>query len=689
MTTILSTWTERFRQDLEPTPGRWNGTLRIVLASVITLLLVMTLRMPFAGLGMYFVFLVGRDSPAVSFRSGIFILLTLVASISTALAVVILTDNDPMARVLGVAVITFLAGMIMLSSTVPALASSFGFIFTTLIALWETHAPAGPLVKEMLYLLGTISLAVASVLAVEYIFAGQHPAEELQQQRIIRYQALEAMFALYAQGADSAQISPAVIRVSRLAATGQSGMQRLYNTIVERNLDTGALPIGTRVRITMLAQLMDVSAAFGFQYPSLSDPALRQRCGHIAELCHDLPTTGGARPDRRLELMAERPIGPDPSLLDRVDGVLHSIISMPVEAAAAADEELVALPSSKVPLLVPGALQQPQTIAFALKLSLCATLCYLIYQAVAWPGISTAVTTVLITGLSTSGATKQKLVFRLAGSFIGGLILALGATVFLFPYMDSITSLVLLTAAVALLSAWVAGGRNFSYVGLQIAFSYYLVVFAGFSAPTELAPARDRLIGILLALVIMAFVFDQIWPVRTVTAMRAALATILRGAARFLRLPQTARSHADLLRQADSFRDQIGKTVAGIRSMNDTIEYEFGVDRSLHARTGQTILRASLTLVAFFWNQFAVLHHEKDRDFLTQPELIAMRRRMAEGMDAMANAAVNKVEVAVIDRDSLVNPSLLTHPRYGEFARNAVDRYQELELVVSHLRMLA
>src|SRR5260370_37109781 len=146
MTTILSTWTERLWQDLEPTPGRWNGALRIVLASVITLLLIMTLRMPFAGLGMYFVFLVGRDSPAVSFRSGIFILLTLVVSISTGLAAVILTDNDPMARVLGVAGVTFVAGMIMLSSTVPALASSFGFIFTTLIALWETRAPAGPLV---------------------------------------------------------------------------------------------------------------------------------------------------------------------------------------------------------------------------------------------------------------------------------------------------------------------------------------------------------------------------------------------------------------------------------------------------------------------------------------------------------------------------------------------------------------
>src|SRR5258707_2891870 len=184
MSTILSTWADRLWQDLEPTPGRWNGALRIVLSSVITLLLVMTLRMPFAGLGMYFVCLVGRDSPAVSFRSSIFIMLTLVASISTVLAVVILSDNDPMARVLGVAVVAFLAGMIMLSSTVPALASSFGFIFTTLIALWETHAPAGPLVKEMLYLLRTISLAVASVLAVEYIFAARHPAAELHKQRL-------------------------------------------------------------------------------------------------------------------------------------------------------------------------------------------------------------------------------------------------------------------------------------------------------------------------------------------------------------------------------------------------------------------------------------------------------------------------------------------------------------------------
>jgi multidrug resistance protein MdtO len=685
MAAILAEWTERFRQDLEPLPGRMNGSLRIVLASVITLLLLMTLRMPFAGLGMYFVFLIGRDSPAVSFRSSIFTLLTLLISVSTVLAVVILSDNDPMARVLSVAVIVFLSGMFMLSSTVPALASSFGFIYCTLIALWETSAPASPLVKEMLYLLGTISLALISVLAVEYTFAGKHPAEEVQQERVKRYQALETMFTLYAEGAGAAQISEAVIRVSRLAAAGQAGMQRLYNTIVERNLDTGALPIGTRVRITMLAQFVDLSAAFGWQYPTLSDPVLRQRCARIAELCRQL-ATGTIPPERQLLLKTEESIGPDPTLLDRVDGVLHSILSMPVETGLVHDKTLVALPSSKIPLLVPGALRQPQTIAFALKLSLCATVCYIIYLAVAWPGISTAVTTVLITGLSTSGATKQRLIFRLAGSFIGGLILALGATVFLFPHMDSITSLVVLIIAVAFLSAWVAGGRQFGYVGLQIAFSFYLVVFAGFSAPTELAPARDRLIGILLALVIMAFVFDQIWPVRTVTAMRSSLATILHSAAQFLRLPQTTRTSAELTRQADSFRDQIGKTVAGIRSMNDTIEYEFGVDRRQHKHAGEMILRAALTSVAFFWNQFAVLHSEQDRDFLTEPALLHLRSVLADGMDAMAKSVTKKTEFTAFDPEGLVDHALLTHPRYGEYVQNSIARFDELQNFVAHLQ---
>src|SRR5258708_25283077 len=176
---IVSEWIDRLQQDLEPTPGRWSSSLRIVLASVIALLLLMTLRMPFLGLSMYFVFLVGRDSPAVSFRSGLLSLLALAASVAVALGVVIATDNDPMARVLSVAMVTFVAGMFMLSSTLPALGSTFGFVYCTLIAMWETSHPAGTLVQQMLYLLGSISISLRSLFPLQYIFPSPPPPPDL------------------------------------------------------------------------------------------------------------------------------------------------------------------------------------------------------------------------------------------------------------------------------------------------------------------------------------------------------------------------------------------------------------------------------------------------------------------------------------------------------------------------------
>jgi len=83
-------------------------------------------------------------------------------------------------------------------------------------------------------------------------------------------------------------------------------------------------------------------------------------------------------------------------------------------------------------------------------------------------------------------------------------------------------------------------------------------------------------------------------------------------------------------------------------------------------------------------------------DIPSQAEVLALASGQSAGIlcdpsdvDAMANATVNKTEFTVIDRDSLVNSSLLTHPLYGEFARNSVFRYQELELAVSQLRTLA
>ena len=94
---------------------------------------------------------------------------------------------------------------------------------------------------------------------------------------------------------------------------------------------------------------------------------------------------------------------------------------------------------------------------------------------------------------------------------------------------------VIVVGAVAFLSAWIGAGPRFNYVGIQIAFVFYLVSLSGFTAPTELAPARDRFAGIMLAVIVMWFVFDQIWPIRTSHALSQILGRIQDAAMHMLR----------------------------------------------------------------------------------------------------------------------------------------------------------
>lgn len=501
---------------------------------------------------------------------------------------------------------------------------------------------------------------------------------------MIRYRALHAMFSLFAEGGSPDALRQVAIPIARLAVAGDGSMQALYNSMVDRNLDTGNLPVATRVRITMLAQLVDVAAAFGASNLTGVDPAARLRCRNLATLCHDL--SRGIIPG--LSSVPPAATMPNPTLLDRAEGILNLIISMPDDEAARRRKDLIALPSRRVPVIIPGAFTDKATIAFALKLSLCATVCYVFYNAVDWPGISTSVTTVLIAGLSTTGAIKQRLIFRLLGSIIGGLILGLGATAFLFPHMDSITSLTILVASIAFLSAWWAAGRQFNYIGLQIAFSFYLVAFEGSSAPTNLAPPRDRLIGILVALVVMAIVFDLLWPVRTVTAMRRSLASVLTAVADLLRLVNAGGDHKTLLHKADALRDRTGKTIAALRSLDDVVAYDFGTDRDTQIVASQTMLRAAFDAAGIFWNHFSFLHRDEDADFLTDAGLRTLRLELCTQMDAMADSVEKHSPFQSTSPAALVDECIRDSPRFGEYVRNTVQKYMDLEKIVQNLNSL-
>ena len=175
-------------------------------------------------------------------------------------------------------------------------------------------------------------------------------------------------------------------------------------------------------------------------------------------------------------------------------------------------------------LFVPDAFTNPAHIRFALKVTLAAMFCYVLYSGIDWFGIHTAFITCIFIALESTGRTLHKGILRAVGCIIGGL-LALFSIVFLVPHMETIASLVVLVAAVSAIAAWVATGtERIAYAGLQIAFAFYYGLFPslGYAPDTDLDNVRNRVVGILLGLIVTALVFQFIWPERAARSLRPA-----------------------------------------------------------------------------------------------------------------------------------------------------------------------
>jgi uncharacterized membrane protein YccC len=185
-------------------------------------------------------------------------------------------------------------------------------------------------------------------------------------------------------------------------------------------------------------------------------------------------------------------------------------------------------------LFVSDAFTNPAHVHFALKVTFAAMFCYIVYMAIDWSGIHTALITCTFIALETTGATLHKGILRIGGCVIGG-ALALFTTVFLMPHMVTIASLVVVVACASAIAGWVATGSELiSYGGLQIAFAFFYSVFQGYAPDTDLDNVRNRVVGILFGLIVTGLVFRYIWPEHTIDRLRAALRQALRQLARLL-----------------------------------------------------------------------------------------------------------------------------------------------------------
>jgi len=235
--------------------------------------------------------------------------------------------------------------------------------------------------------------------------------------------------------------------------------------------------------------------------------------------------------------------------------------------------------NSPVRLFARDALSNSDHIKFGLRGCLAASLCYIIYTSLAWPGISTAVVTCILTALTTVGSSRQKQVLRVSGAIVGGVVAGIGAQVFILPYLDSIGGFTLLFIAVTIGADWFAtSSPRLSYFGVQLALAFFVINLQEFKMQTSLTVARDRVIGILLGLFMMWLVFDQLWSASAVEAMKKSFITNLRLLGQLFSVPPSKDIRV-VTEQTSSLREQINANLDNLKVLGDAVLFEFGSSR--------------------------------------------------------------------------------------------------------------
>ena len=226
-------------------------------------------------------------------------------------------------------------------------------------------------------------------------------------------------------------------------------------------------------------------------------------------------------------------------------------------------------------LFVSDAFTNAAHVHFALKVTLAAMFCYIVYMAIDWSGIHTALITCTFIALETTGATLHKGILRIGGCVIGG-ALALFTIVFLMPHMVTIASLLVVVACASAIAGWVATGTELiSYAGLQIAFAFFYSVFQGYAPDTDLDNVRNRVVGILFGLLVTGLVFRYIWPERTIDRLRDALRAALRQLARLLEIPRPDVSIEKTKAEADALIGETAKSFDQMRRYVELTQFEF------------------------------------------------------------------------------------------------------------------
>jgi len=624
------TWLWEFlRQELTPYRGRTSLVIRMVTASTLTMIVGVTFQIPYTAFAAIFALSLSRESIEGTRKAAYALVVgSALAGVYVVVGAILVLGN-PMLRLLWVGATLFLAFYGLSALGNYTVAARFAYVTVITIPLWDSHIPTESKVASTLWAVGAISLGSLITLLTEVAFAGFRRTDQWNAAILERLGSVEDLLTCFAnsdpvpEATRSAMVRLATVGISRLREVLQrSG----YNA--QRKQEMGTL-------VALVGRLVDIAANLAQFSNRVTDDdrsRIRTVAGNIAEM--RLAVMSGTVP-RSIGLSVEGEALPGVPLLGEIERTVSLIRAVLSGAQSATNDALPGFyDRGQAAPLVPGALSDPEHVKFALRGCLAAGLCYIIYNALFWPGISTAITTCLLTALTTIGASHQKQFLRFAGAILGGLVIGIGSQVFILPNIDSIGGFTVLFIAVAVLSAWIAtSSPRLSYLGAQIVAAFCLINLQEFKFQTSLAVARDRVVGILLGLFMMWLVFDFLWSAPAGVAMKRAFVSGLRLLAQLAREPMSQDIRVASERSY-ALRETIHTQFDTVRSLADGVLFEFGPSRQQDLALRNRIRQWQPQLRALFLMRIASLKYRLQLPGFELPESVRIWQRQYDDHSA-------------------------------------------------------
>jgi multidrug resistance protein MdtO len=502
--------------------GRWAAVTRIASGAAITVVIAMVFQIPQPTYMAYIGFLISKDEKSATVTAALGGLIAVTLAVLLVLGLELIDTSEPALRLPLMAMATFIAMFTARTFALGPVSFLAGFVIVLLQSLVDDIPSPEALTHATLWIWVVIFVPVAVTIIVNLLF-GQGAAAFMG--RSVRKVLTEWENSLangdYRKSLPEwrAQLLP-LIEIAQHSAEKQ--------------------PRAGRLTVPVIRALLDALVIFEALPDDLPED-FRQELASRLRACRQVIESGAAPATQLSPAPPAQFVGASNEQSPAVIAVRSSLsilldtISRP---APLPDSRKAPHPPRR--LFVADAFSNPTHWQFALKTTMAVMIAYAIYTLLDWPGMRTAIVTCFFVALSSLGETVHKLLLRLSGAIIGGLIAGL-CIVFVLPHLTDIGQLCLLIFAVSVGAAWVATSSELlSYAGMQIAFAFFLGVLQGYAPATDLTVLRDRVAGILLGNIVITTVFSSFWPESARSGVRTALSEALRAIGEVIRRPRNA-----------------------------------------------------------------------------------------------------------------------------------------------------